>query len=374
MSTNEKKIIASGACEENIKWELDDEGTLNIYGTGKLLSLASPSEWKSIKDKIKKVIIGDVITQIGEIEDSDKGIFGNCKALVSVTIPESVQIIGNCTFVNCIALKDIVIPDSVKIIGKKAFNNCIALTDITLPKGLTIIEDDLFSGCKSLKNIKMPDGITEIGNFAFEFCSSLTEIVIPEKVEIIGFAAFQFCSSLTGIVIPENVWKIGSGAFHECKYLSDITVTSGTIYIGHQAFTSNTEWFNNQPEGVVYLNNSVLDYKGGMPKNTNLILKPDIIGICERAFMKQTNLDSVVIPFGTFYIEDKAFYQCSSLKKIILPNSIDFIGECVFDDCKNAEIYYDGTKAEWDEIDKDICNCDIVVHCIDGDVSYKCEK
>ena len=97
MSANEKKIIASGVCDENIKWGLDDEGMLNISGTGELNQNCS-SKWEKFKDKINKVIIKDGITQIG------KEAFENF-TIESITVPKSVLHIKDDAFCNCISRK-----------------------------------------------------------------------------------------------------------------------------------------------------------------------------------------------------------------------------------------------------------------------------
>ena len=46
-----------------------------------------------------------------------------------------------------------------------------------------------------------------------------------------------------------------------------------------------------------------------------------------------------------------AFFNCTSLTSITIPKSVTSIGNYVLDDCDNlTDIYYDGTKAEWNQI------------------------
>ena len=47
--------------------------------------------------------------------------FMNCSGLVSITIPQSITIIGSQTFQNCTNLSSITIPNSVTSIGREAF-------------------------------------------------------------------------------------------------------------------------------------------------------------------------------------------------------------------------------------------------------------
>ena len=92
------------------------------------------------------------------------------------------------------------------------------MTSITLPTSLESIGNRAFADCSSLTSITLPETLTSIGNSAFEGCSSLTKIVLPEKVTIIGDSAFNNCSSLTTIDIHTNdEVSINISAFEGCS-------------------------------------------------------------------------------------------------------------------------------------------------------------
>ena len=89
-----QSVISSGTCGaegDNLTWELTDDGTLTISGTGKMedYSLLSYSPWG--KD-IQVAIIEEGVTSIG------KYAFYGCTALTSVTIPGSVTSVGEYAF------------------------------------------------------------------------------------------------------------------------------------------------------------------------------------------------------------------------------------------------------------------------------------
>lgn len=70
-------------------------------------------------------------------------------------------------------------------------------------------------------------------------------------------------------------------------------------------------------------------------------------------FSDCVNLESVRIDSGCSKIGDYAFKECTNLYKIVIPTSVKSIGKEVFKGCNELEcIFYDGTKEEWNSIDK----------------------
>lgn len=114
----------------------------------------------------------------------------------------------------------------------------------------------------------------------FKNCESLKSITIPNSVYTIGDAAFLGCKSLTNIVIPTSVKEIGSGAFSDCTNLKDIKMSKNIL---SYSIFDNTYWYNNQPDGIIYLDNVLYGYKGDMPSNTVINVKDGtriITGFC----------------------------------------------------------------------------------------------
>ena len=154
----------------------------------------------------------------------------------TLTIPTSVNVIGDYAFCYCKSLTSVVIPSSVTNIGSSAFSSCMSLNNVDIHNGLTSISNSAFSHCENLTTITIPDSVTSIGDYVFYNCSNLTNITIPEGVTSIGDYAFNNCSSLASITIPEGVTSIGSSAFSNCKALTGITIPNSVTSIGEQAF------------------------------------------------------------------------------------------------------------------------------------------
>ena len=121
------------------------------------------------------------------------------------------------------SIKKVVINNGVTSIGEYAFNGCKGLTSVTIPNSVTSIGEYAFYGCTGLTSVTIPNSVTSIGSFAFECCKGLTSVTIPNSVKSIGSSAFQQCDGLTSVTIPNRVTSIGSGAFY-CKGLTSMTV------------------------------------------------------------------------------------------------------------------------------------------------------
>ena len=128
------------------------------------------SPWHYSEENIKKIIIEQGITSIGDYA------FSGLSNLTSVTIPDSVTSIGNRTFAGCTGLTIIMIPNSITSIGNEAFFVCTGLASITIPDRVTSIGQQVFNGCTGLTSVTIPDSVTTIESYAFYNCNSLTDV------------------------------------------------------------------------------------------------------------------------------------------------------------------------------------------------------
>lgn len=176
--------------------------------------------------------------------------------------------------------------------------------------------------------------VTSIGGGAFDKNNALTSVVIPSSITSIESSAFYHCTGLTSINILEGVKSIGSYAFKECTNLATINIPNSVTHIGSNAFDW-TAWYNNQPDGLIYINTIAYKYKGTMPEGTDLYIKKGTSAIAPAAFLSCSGLTFVTIPESVTSIGDRAFQECSNLVSVGIPNSVTYIGVNAFAGCSS---------------------------------------
>ncbi len=162
-------------------------------------------------------IIGYIITEYEYPKDNEEGI---------VVIPNEFEgypviAIGNEIFYQNNKIKKVTLPDSLETIGDRAFACCEMLAEINLPESLKSILGGAFGDCPSLLAITIPEGVIEIGQGVFSGCTGLEYVKLPNNLKSIPNFTFYKCSSLKEINVPEELYTIGNVAFYKTENLSE---------------------------------------------------------------------------------------------------------------------------------------------------------
>ena len=238
-----------------------------------------------------------------------------------------------------------------------------AAEDVTIPtnydgKLVVAIGKDAFMDCKELKNVFIPHTVKELRTRAF-YRSGLTEITIPGNVKKIGYKAFLECLSLESVYMYEGVEELAGLNFSGCSKLKSINFPDSLTIIKHNPF-SETAWYDNQPDGLVYAGKVAYKYKGQISKNSKIAFEKDTKAIAGMAFYNQENLTSIEIPDTVLYIGPSAFSNCVNLENVRLSDNLERIDDFAFYKCEkltsvvlpksvktiNYEAFYDCTALE----------------------------
>ena len=222
-----------------------------------------------------------------------------------------------------------------------------------------------FKNRESIKNVVIEEGATNISTYAFYCCSNLINITISNSVTNIESDAFATCSSLTNITIPNSVMSIEEFAIIDCDNLESITISNSVTNIGDglcyrcsnlkNIYVDKNNQYYSSENGILFNKDKskLIKYPDGKI-NKQCIIPDNVTDIGEYAFAACSSLTNITIPNSVTCIDAYTFMRCSSLTSITIPNSVTSIEYGAFNECSSlTDVYYTGTKAEWEKIDID---------------------
>ena len=188
----------------------------------------------------------------------------------------SVTSIGSYAFSGT-PLTSLTIPDSVELIGYSAFSNCSSITTLIIGNGLRVIQSGTFSNCSSLRNIEFGENINIIKNYAFAGCSSLMLLEFNNFLYQIDSRAFENCEQLRSITLGNYLRYLESDSFVGCNLLIEANFKGSPPVIDTGPFqnspttvfvdTNATGWLENFSFRPIFRKNLLTENNEGSISN-----------------------------------------------------------------------------------------------------------
>ena len=174
--------MEDNVCGDSATFTLSKDGVLTISRSGSIYdSDKHLFGWAFYKDDIKKIIVENGITSIGD------GAFNDCQA-EEVEIADTVTKVSDFAFSGCRKLKRIVIPEAVNYLGVECFVNCDELEEVIINGSIERLASNMFKNCQKLKKVVLPDTVKSIGTEAFLSCYELSDLNVPSKLFLLVVA------------------------------------------------------------------------------------------------------------------------------------------------------------------------------------------
>lgn len=302
-----------------------------------------------------------------------------------VTIPDTVEVVGESAFENNQKVQFVVIPKSVKRLEAYVFWGCNNLEEVVLGKGLTAVDEYSFAGCTGLKQITIPENIQSIDAQAFAGCVNLTDIYIPATVTGIAEDAFLNCDNVTihadeGSVAAQFAQKLAEQKNRDplvtaapvqtptavsrpdtqatTEPVSTATpapvatpvpgnVLGSTIIVGNHALVmvhpgeekvqqgytepeAGQETGEEQDITAETENGKVPEWMYYRNQSVSAVTIPEGTTEIGRFAFSRSSLRTVTIPEGVTVIDYAAFYHCDNLDNVVLPDTVNTVGAKAF--------------------------------------------
>lgn len=311
------EIVDSGSCGsngDNVKWSVDSEGVLKIFGEGSMINYSKylhSSPWSIHNTIINEIIVDDFVTSIGSYS------FHGLSSVSKITIGKSVASIGDGAFLGCVNLAELNC-NAIRIndfsYKNSVFANCGIAGD-----GFDVVFDDATEVIPSymffansfwadydvnVKNVDLGNSIISIGSCAFKNCQNIKNIDLGNSITSIGNCAFENCENIKNISIPASIENIKDGAFYGCLSLAEISVHDDNMYYS-------------AVDNVLYTKNKqVLILYPKAKSDTYYQILPETIRIDSYAFYGNMYLEKIKINENISAIENGAFENCISLREL----------------------------------------------------------
>jgi hypothetical protein len=248
----------------------------------------------------------------------------------------------------------------VVMIAEDGFKWQDQILSVTMPNTIQILGKNAFAGLEYLTRINLPDSITEIRDWAMAGMPLLGDLRLPESLRIIGDYAFWWWGAVD-VVIPNNVISVGNSAFWDMENLRSVVIGSSVETLGHGTFVMQGVFEESkQLSEVTFLGNSLRRIGERVFAGTairNIVIPHGVTHIELCAFAHCHDLESIILPETLIHLGCEVFRN-ASLKSIILPLSLEDVCCAPFVGNHDIHIYAAATNRPegWDREQWNIIN------------------
>ena len=334
----------------------------------------------------------------GLLEIGDQAFYMFLKNVKSLTLPSTVETLGERAFSGCNISGEFIINKNLKTIGGGAFagnsitgfyinengNDYFTSKDgvlytkdgqslvvfppalvgeeLTIPDGTVKIAPYALSNSTKVKKINLPESLKEIGNFAFRSCN-LQDITLGKNLTTLGYGVFQGNASFNAINLDaaNTAFTVSNGMLVHKASKTLVAVTANTKELSVPAGVETIAPY------LLYANKNIT--KLDAPQSTKTVGEyafyicpslaqvqiPGAVTLESSSFWHAVKLQSINFPSSLRTIGPYSFCG-SGLKEAIIPEGVDSIGGAAFQRCPLKNINVPNTVVEIDDFGFSLTN------------------
>lgn len=283
---------------------------------------------------------------------------GRHRSVSSVTIPDSVRLIGSGALkgISCSSTvyigknvvgigndalpgaKCVILPAGLRFLGKPndVFNKTsYGSFTIILTNTDAELANKFISQYPDINMIYNPEvintnsasikGVISAGNMIMNITKEAKgPITLPENIKFINTDAASHATNITSLSFKSKSIEFQRAAFYSCTKLAEITFPEKVIFNSHWCFANCKRLTS-----IKFAPVSIISFNG------------------RGTFDGCKSLEKVILPEGLLSLGDSTFSKCIKLTEITLPSTLTNFGSQVFLGTELCKIKYNGTKAQW---------------------------
>ena len=312
----------------------------------------------------------------------ERDAFREDEILEQVTLPPTVQSVGDQAFYGCSRLNTVYLNEGLKEIGLNAFDGAaedllvwgrrdgmqevyaqsnrllfvdgsemvfeetaggLILTECDSPaerlvipsyvNGKPVVEINETVKIQKAAEVYFPGEVTALPARICEGNGNLEIIHIGKHTKLIGEGAFQGCSRLAVLDFGEALQSVGDSAFFQCSSLTDITLPEGVTEIGENAFGECTALQRFiMPDSVEKTGSGVFSHCSSLRE---IRLSETLTEIPREAF-RDCGISTIRLPQRIHFIGSGAFLE-SSLEWLSIPADVRRLEDSIFAGCTSLK-------------------------------------